>query len=451
MWPDRQLYGLSRSVCSPLQEGKGMTTDLSSDIDAGVDHASTVSTRILHVDRMAEVGIGAVHAPMHTSVLYGYRSSQELQEVFQGHKPGFTYARQGNPTSAALEAKLNLLEEARATICFATGMAAISATFFALLRAGDHVVSSRYVFGNTASVLRTLQGFGVEVSYVDSTDASLVAAALQPNTKLVFVETIANPRTQVADLAAIGALCRPKNVVFVVDNTMTTPELFKARAVGASLVINSLTKGIAGHADAMGGAVSDTGLFDWLAFPNIDPLYRTGDPANWGVVQIRRKGLRDFGGALRPEDAHRIGLGAETLKLRITQTNANAFALAHWLQAQPQVANVYYPGLASHPQHRRASELFGGRYGALISFDLADADDTFKVLDALRIVTLSTHLSDNRTLAIPVASTIFFELGEPGRAAMGISPGLVRLSVGIEDIQDLIADFAQAMGRSIAR
>lgn len=424
-----------------------MTTDLSHDAGAGADQAPTVATLVLHADRMADVGHGAVHAPMHTSVLYGYGTAQELQEVFQGHKPGFTYARQGNPTGAALEAKLNLLEETRATICFATGMAAISATFLALLRAGDHVVCSQYVFGNTVGVLRTLEGFGLEVSYVDSTDASQVAAALQPNTRLVFVETIANPRTQVADLAAIGDLCRRKDVVFIVDNTMTTPELFKPRTVGASLVINSLTKGIAGHADAMGGAVSDTGLFDWRAFPNIDPLYRTGDPANWGMVQIRRKGLRDLGGALRAEDAHRIGLGAETLRLRITQTNANALALAQWLEAQPQVANIYYPGLASHPQHRRATELFGGRYGALLSFDLTDADDTFRVLDALRIVVLSTHLADNRTLAIPVASTIFFELGEPGRAKMGISPGLVRLSVGIEDIRNLIGDFAQAFGR----
>ena len=428
-----------------------MTTDLSHDVGAGADHAPTVATRILHADRMADVGHGAVHAPMHTSVLYCYGSARELQEVFQGHKPGFTYARQGNPTGAALEAKLNLLEEARATICFATGMAAISATFFALLRAGDHVVSSRYVFGNTASVFRTLEGFGVEVSYVDSTDASQVAAALRPETRLVFVETIANPRTQVADLAAIGDFCRRRDVVFIVDNTMTTPELFKPRTVGASLVINSLTKGIAGHADAMGGAVSDTELFDWRAFPNIDPLYRVGDPTNWGVVQIRRKGLRDLGGALRPEDAHRIGLGAETLRLRIAQTNANAVALARWLEARPQVANVYYPGLASHPQHGRATALFGGRYGALISFDLRDPDDTFRVLDALRIVTLSTHLSDNRTLAIPVATTIFSELGERGRAEMGISTGLVRLSVGIEDVQDLIADLAQALGRSSTR
>lgn len=422
-----------------------MTPDLPGDPSADPSPATTsTSTRILHADRTIGVGHGAVHAPMQTSVLYGYGSAQELQEVFQGQKPGFTYARQGNPTNAALEAKLDLLEGSRATICFATGMAAISATFFALLRAGDHVVSSRYVFGNTASVLRTLEGFGVEVGFVDATDGSRVAAALRPDTRLVFVETIANPRTQVADLAAIGDLCRRQGVVLVVDNTMTTPELFRPRTVGASLVINSLTKGIAGHADAMGGAVSDTGLFDWSRYPNIDPLYRIGDPAGWGVMQIRKKGLRDLGGALRPEDAHRIALGAETLRLRVAQTNANALELARWLSAQPAVANVHYPGLADHAQHRRATELFGGRYGALMSFDLTHADDTFRVLDALRIVVLSTHLSDNRTLAIPVANTIFSEAGEAARAEMGIGPGLVRLSVGIEDIRDLIGDFARA-------
>lgn len=153
------------------------------------------------------------------------------------------------------------------------------------------------------------------------------------------------------------------------------------------------------------------------------------------MVQIRRKGLRDLGGA------------AETLRLRIAQTNANASALAHWLEARPQVATVYYPGLASHPQHRRATELFVGRYGALIGLELADTHDTFGFLDALRVVTLSTHLSDNRTLAIPVATTIFSEMGESGRAAMGMSPGLVRVSVGIEDVRDLIADFERAFQR----
>lgn len=428
-----------------------MTTDFSPDLGAGARGAPAVSTRILHADRLAGVGHGAVHAPMHTSVLYAYDSAQALEDVFQGREAGFVYARQGNPTNAVLEARLNLLEEARATLCFATGMAAISATFLSLLRAGDHVVCSRYVFGNTASVLRTLEGFGVAVAYVDATDAAEVAAALRPETRLVFVETIANPRTQVADLAAIGDLCRHRGVLFVVDNTMTTPELFKPRTVGAGLVINSLTKGIAGHADAMGGAVSDTGLFDWRGFPNIDPLYRTGDPAGWGMVQIRRKGLRDLGGTLRAEDAHRIGVGAETLPLRIARTNASALTLARWLEGRPEVANVYYPGLASHPQHGRATRLFGGRHGGLIAFELSDAGDTFRFLDALRVVALSTHLSDNRTLAIPVATTIFAEAGEAQRAEMGISPGLVRLSVGIEDIGDLIADFAQALGSAGTR
>lgn len=425
-----------------------MTTDLSRDLSDR--RAEAERTQILHADRRSDVGHGAVQAPMHTSVLYGHRSAQALQDVFQGHKPGFTYARQGNPTGAALEAKLNILEAARATVCFSTGMAAISATFFALLRGGDHVVCSRYVFGNTASMLRSLAAFGLDVSYVDATDGAHVAAALRPNTRLVFVETIANPRTQVADLEGIGALCRDKGLVLVVDNTMTTPELFKPGAVGASLVIHSLTKGVAGHADAMGGSVSDTGLFDWSGFPNIDPIYRTGDPAHWGVVQIRRKGLRDLGGAMRPEDAHRISLGAETLGLRIARTNANALELAKWLADQSSVANVYYPGLTSHPQHERAGALFGGRFGALMSFDLKAHDATFRVLDALRVVILSTHLSDNRTLAIPVAQTIFSEIGEDARAEMGISPGLVRLSVGIEHIDDLVGDFERALKSALS-
>ena len=181
--------------------------------------------------------------------------------------------------------------------------------------------------------------------------------------------------------------------------------------VGAGLIVHSLTKGISGHGDAMGGAVIDTGLFDWSTWPHIAEPYRKGDPAGWGMLQIRKRGLRDFGATLRPEDAHRIASGLETMKLRIEATNANALALARFLEQQPAVAKVFYPGLESHPQHARAKALFGGRYGALLSFELRNGIDPLAVLDRLRLVILSSHLSDNRTLAIPVAQTIFWELG----------------------------------------
>lgn len=373
-------------------------------------------------------------------------SASELVAVFQGEKPGSVYARQGNPTTAALEAKLSLLEEARATTCFSTGMAAISAVLLSLLQAGDHLVSSRYLFGNTNSLLQTLQRLGIEVSFVDATDASQVAAALQPNTRMVFVETIANPRTQVADLAGIGALCGERGLLYVVDNTMTTPLLFRPREVGAGLVVHSLTKAIGGHGNAMGGAVCDTGLFDWSAYANILPAYRKGAPVGWGTLQIRKKGLRDMGATLRPDDAHRIAVGAETLALRLERACGNAMTLAQWLEQQPQVQAVHYPGLASHAQHERAA-LFGGRFGALMSFELREGLDPLAFLDALELVIVSSHLADNRTLAIPVAQTIFWEMGPERRAEMGIAEGLVRLSVGIEDVADLHADLAQALQR----
>jgi O-acetylhomoserine (thiol)-lyase len=403
-----------------------------------------LTTRILHADRLGGVEHGAAHKPMHTGVAFAYRTASELAAVFQGEKPGYIYARQGNPTGAALEAQISLLEEARATACFGTGMAAVAAVFIALLRAGDHVVSSQYLFGNTNSLLQTLQGLGVAVSYVDATRASAVEEALQANTRLIFVETIANPRTQVADLAGIGALCAQRGLLYVVDNTLTTPVLFRPRSVRAGLIVHSLSKGIGGHGDAMGGAVSDTGLFDWKSFANILPPYRRGDPAGWGLQQIRKKGLRDFGGTLRAEDAHRIAIGAETLQLRIERNCANAMALAQWLEAQPQIRRVYYPGLASHEQHERAKTLFAG-FGALLSFELQDAVDHFAFLDALRLIILSSHLADNRTLAIPVAETIYHEMGAERRHQMGIADGLIRLSVGIEEIDDLRADLAQAL------
>jgi O-acetylhomoserine (thiol)-lyase len=406
-----------------------------------------LTTKLLHADRLGGVEHGAVHKPMHTAAAYAARSARELAAVFQGERAGYVYARQGNPTGAALEAKISLLENARATACFSTGMAAIAGILLALLRAGDHVVSSRFLFGNTNSLFQTLQGIGIEMSLVDATDAQQVSAAVRANTRIVFVETIANPRTQVADLAAIGELCATHGLVYVVDSTLTTPVLFQPRDVKASLIVHSLTKGIGGHGNALGGSVSDTGLFDWQRFDNIAAPYRKGDPAGWGMLQVRKRGLRDFGASMRAEDAHRIAVGAETLALRVARACSNALALARWLEHQPQVQRVHYPGLPSHAQHERAATLFDGGFGAMLSFELCPGIDPFEFLDDLQLVIVSSHLSDTRTLAIPVAHTIFYEMGAERRAAMGIEDGLIRLSVGIEDLPDLQADLEQALVR----
>jgi O-acetylhomoserine (thiol)-lyase len=403
------------------------------------------TTSILHADREAAVEHGALHKPLHLSVAYGYRDARDLAAVFQGRAQGYVYGRQGNPTTAALEEKVNRMEDGVATVCFSTGMAAIGAIVLALLREGDHLVSSAFLFGNTNSMFNTLATHGDRVSFVDATSVDAVEAALTPQTRIVFVETIANPRTQVADLARIGELCAARGIVYVVDNTMTSPYLFRPKTVKAALVVNALTKYIGGHGNALGGSITDTGGFDWTRYPNIYDDYKGPKPALWGITQIRKKGLRDWGGTLAAEQAHHLAVGAETLALRMERQCANALALARFLEARPEVRAVHYPGLASHPQHALAGALFAG-YGALLSFELDPALDCFDFLNRLRCVVLSSNLGDNRTLAIPVAHTIFHEMGPERRASMGIADSLIRLSVGIEDCADLIADFSQALG-----
>lgn len=404
------------------------------------------TTTILHGDRRLSVEHGAVHKPIHTSSQYAYPDARELAAVFQG-KPGYTYARQGTPTTDALEKKITAMEEGVASLSFATGMGALAALFTTLLKSGDHLISSQFIFGNTNSLFGTLELLGIELTLVDPTDIAAVAAAIRPNTRMVFTETIANPGTQIADLEAIGKLCAERGLIYVVDNTLTSPWLFKPKSVGASFVMNSLSKHIGGHAHALGGALTDTGLFDWNKCPNILDVYKKGPVAGWGLTQIKKKGLRDMGATLSADAAHRISVGAETLSLRLDKICRNALALANFLSTHPGVARVAYPGLPSHPQHARAKQLFNGGFGNLIAFELVQGIDSFDFLNQLEVVILATHVGDTRSLALPAAQTIYYEMGPALRAQMGIAEGLIRLSVGIEDEADLLADFAQAFSK----
>lgn len=401
------------------------------------------TTAILHCDSQKTIEHGSLHKPIHTSVAFGYKDARELAAVFQGRQPGYRYGRQGNPTVSALEEKISQMEDGMATICFSTGMAAIGAITQALLRKGDHVVSSSFLFGNTNSLWQTVAAQGADVSMVDATDVKNVETALRPNTRLVFVETIANPRTQIADLERIGRLCQERGILYVVDNTMTSPYLFQPKKVGASLVVNALTKSIGGHGNALGGSITDTGLYDWTQYPNIAETYKRYVPPQWGMAQIRAKGLRDFGGSLGPEAAHHIAVGAETMALRLERECGNALALAIMLEADERIAAVYYPGLSSHPQHAIAKSLFAA-FGGLLSFELKPGIDCFDYLNRLKVAIPASNLGDTRTLVIPVAHTIFYEMGPERRASMGISESLIRVSVGIEDTADLIDDFKQA-------
>ena len=410
------------------------------------DRPRGFTTDILHSDRSrGAIEHGALHKPVHSSVAYGFEDAQTLAAVFQGTEKGFSYSRSGNPTVEALEAKITAMEGGVGTVAFSTGMAAIGSILFSLLRAGDHFLSSAFLFGNTNSLFQSFAAQGIDVSFADATSIDAMEAALRPETRMVFVETIANPRTQIADLEALGALCAERGIVFVVDNTMTSPWLFQPKAVGAHLVVNALTKYIGGHGAALGGAVTDTGLFPWDRYPHIFEAYRSAPPARQALTQLRKKGLRDFGASLAPEAAHTLALGAETLALRMDRACGNAAALAACLEAHPKVQRVYHPSLTGHAQHDRAARLFR-HPGALLSFELDSREDLFAFCDRLQLAVNSTNLGDNRTLIIPVAHTIYFEMGPARRAEMGIAEGLLRVSVGIEDQEDLLADFEASLG-----
>ena len=401
------------------------------------------NTTNLHSDRRDNPEHGVLHKAIHPSVAYCYKDARELAEVFQGKREGYNYGRQLNPTVTALQNRITAMEGGIATVAFATGMAAIASTMLSLLRKGDHIVSSAYLFGNTNSLFSTFQNLGIQVTFVDATDVNKVKAAIKKNTRLVFVETISNPVTQIADLTAIGTLCKSENLIFCVDNTMTSPHLFQPKSVGASFSVNSLTKYIGGHGNALGGAITDTGLYDWATFANIHDNYKGQDPALWGITQVKKKGLRDIGASLGPEAAHHLAVGSETLSLRMNKACSNAQKIAEFCEQHPAVKQVYYPGLPSHPQHERAKKMFNG-FGSIMSIDLVDCVDCFDVLNAMEIIVSSSNLGDTRTLAIPVAHTIYYEMGAERRASMGIADSMIRFSIGIEESEDLLADFEKA-------
>ena len=402
-------------------------------------------TRLVHADRLLnKPQSGAVHEATNNSVLFEFEDVQGLVDVFQGKKAGHVYSRSSSSSAVSLQNILNELEDGVGAVVFSTGMAAISAAFFSLLKAGDHIIASQYLFGNTRSFMNTIQNFGIAVSFVDVTNAQNVADSIQENTKLVFCETIANPVTQVSDLVGIGELCERENIIFALDNTMTPHVLLESKSVKASILLTSLTKYVGGHGNVLGGVLVDTGLFDWTQYDNIESMYRVADEQQWGLTQIKKRGLRDMGATLAPQSAHQISVGLETLSMRMRRTCTNAQALSKYLRTHKGVKAVFYPGLEEHPQHERAKMLFNRGFGGILSVELDDKIDVHEFLNKLELVISATHLGDTRTLALPVASTIFFENGATERKRMGINDSLIRISVGIEDIDDILSDFDHA-------
>ncbi len=353
-----------------------------------------------------------------------FSSAAQAAARFAGEEEGMVYARFTNPTVAMMEERLAALEGAEGCVATASGMAAILATVMALMKAGEHIVSSRSIFGATQQLFgNILPRFGIETTFIDSADSAAFSAALRPNTRLLFIETPSNPLTEVLDMAALAAAAHARGALLVVDNCFCSPALQRPLEWGADLVIHSATKYLDGQGRVLGGAVCGPKTLTDEVF----------------------KFLRTAGPAISPFNAWVILKGMETLALRMKQQSANALELAHWLEQQPQVARVHYPGLASHPQHALAMKQQASG-GAIVAFEVKGGREAaWRVVDNCRLLSITANLGDTKTTITHPASTTHGRISPEARAASGIVEGLLRIAVGLESPADLAADVARGL------
>ncbi len=406
-----------------------------------------LETKVIHGGFEPDEQTGATSAPIVQSTAFAYGSAEDIEAVFAGRDAGFVYSRIANPTVSAFEARITALEDGLGAIAVSSGMAAISSLALALAGSGEEIVAGSSLFGGTYSLFRhTLSRYGIGVRFVDPRNPAAFREAISDATRLVFVETIGNPKLDVPDVAAIAAITRERGVPLVVDSTVTTPLLVQPKRLGADLIVHSTSKFINGHGNAIGGIIVDAGTFDWSnpRFPHLASFRaRVGQFAL--LAALRNRICRDLGCCLAPFNAFLLSMGIETLGVRMERHCANAARLAAFLATHPKVDETGYPGLDTHPDHVLANRQFGGRYGALVTLRLGTKERCFAFVNRLRLARNLANLGDARTLVIHPASTICRDLNEEERLAMGVTEDLVRLSVGIEDPADILGDIEQAL------
>ncbi|OFW02226.1 MAG: cystathionine gamma-synthase [Acidobacteria bacterium RIFCSPLOWO2_12_FULL_59_11] len=374
------------------------------------------STNAIHAGQEPDPSTGAVVVPI-------YQTSTYVQEELGKHK-GYEYSRTGNPTRTALERNMAVLEGGHSALAFASGMAAINAVL-TLLKSGDHVVCSEGAYGGTPRLFNAvLKNFGLDFTYVDTTRGENVASALRPNTRMVYVETPTNPLMKITDLAAVAGVTRPRKLLLVVDNTFLSPFFQKPLQFGADIVVHSTTKYLNGHSDGVGG---------------VAVLAREEDAARLKFIQ------NAAGAILGPFDSWLVLRGVKTLAVRMRQHEANALVVAKYLSEHPKVKTVYYPGLTEHPQYELARKQMRG-FGGMMSFETGSFENARKMLNRVRLCSLGESLGGVETLICHPATMTHAYFSEEERQRLGITQGLVRLSVGIEDVEDILAELEQALG-----
>jgi len=388
---------------------------------------------------------GSLRTPVYDTVAFEFESARDISQAFAGRKPAHTYSRITNPTVEDFEQRIRLISGGSAVVAVSSGMAAITNVILTLAGAGTNIVTSKHLFGNTLSLLeKTLEPWGLEVRYVDMSEPAVVRRAIDENTRAVFLESITNPQLEVADFKAISKITSEESVPLIVDGTVTTPYLFCSREFGVNIEVLSSTKYISGGATSMGGVIIDNGNFDWRKSPRLnDWADKMGPLALLGA--LRREVYRNVGSCLAPHHAYLHSLGLETMSLRIEKSCSNAHDLAGFLQQHQRISSVNYPGLTKSKFHEIATAQFAKRYGGILTFDLESREACFALLDNLHLIKRATNVNDNKTLILHPASTIFCEYPDEVLNDIGVRQTMIRLSAGIEDLEDLRNDLEKGL------
>ncbi|EGV43474.1 O-acetylhomoserine aminocarboxypropyltransferase/cysteine synthase [Bizionia argentinensis JUB59] len=410
------------------------------------------ATKALHAGHDVTKNGGSRAVPIYQTTSYVYNNSEHAANLFSLKELGFIYTRLNNPTNQILQDRLAAVEGGIGAVVFASGMSAISTGLLTLLKAGDHIVASSSLYGGTYNLLNvTLPRLGITTTFVDALNPDNFADAVQENTRAFFVESLGNPKLDVLDLEAIATHSKAARVPFIVDNTVATPALLNPIKHGANIVIHSLTKYIGGQGTSLGGAIIDAGTFDWSSgkFPEFTKpsagyhglVYHEALGAASYTFKLILEGLRDYGGAISPTNAFNIIQGLETLEIRIKKHSENALEIAKWLEEQPEVRWVNYPGLESNEYYELAKKYLPKGQSGLVTFGVEGGFEAAKtIVDNTKIFSLLANIGDTKSLIIHPASTTHQQLDEASQASAGVSQDLIRLSVGIENLDDLKAD-----------
>ena len=399
------------------------------------------TTKAIHGAPVKKDAHGTLRMPVYDSVAFEHETAENMQAAFEGRLPAHSYSRISNPTIEDFEQRVRLLADALGVIAVSSGMAAISNVILALAEAGTNIVTTRSIFGNTYSLFEsTLRPWGLDISYVDLSNPDALAAALDENSRAVFLETITNPQLEVIDVEAVAKVAHAHNVPVIVDGTVTTPYLFRAKDFGADLEIMASTKYISGGATSVGGLIIDYGTFNWRRNPKVAPwVAKFGASAL--LVWMRADVYRNLGACLSPHNAYLQTLGLETLSLRAQKSCENALTVAEYLErGHEKICAVNYPGLPSSRYYETAKRQFPHGFGGILTLTLGSKEECFAFMNSLRLIRRATNINDNKSLILHPASTIYCEYSPVEKEDMNVSESMLRLSVGIEDVDDIIED-----------